>query len=132
MSLPSTNEATTTKSANNIVNLIARHNKKKLQSTVDYMLDPRIDLKYNSSHTQLEQFAIGQVLQIVSVGLNKMISAQAMLENYNSSVSCLKDYHLILKDLNADNKKAVFPQPITVQRNNHNISNAIKALFKVT
>ena len=66
MSLPSTNEATTTKSANNIVNLIARHNKKKLQSTVDYMLDPRIDLKYNSSHTQLEQFAIGQVLQIFS------------------------------------------------------------------
>ena len=132
MSLPSTNEATTTKSANNIVNLIARHNKKKLQSTVDYMLDPRIDLKYNSSHTQLEQFAIGQVLQIVSVGLNKMISAQAMLENYNLSVSCLKDYHLILKDLNADNKKAVFPQPITVQRNKHNISNAIKALFKVT
>ena len=108
MSLPSTNEATTTKSANNIVNLIARHNKKKLQSTVDYMLDPRIDLKYNSSHTQLEQFAIGQVLQIVSVGLNKMISAQAMLENYNSSVSCLKDYHLILKDLNADNKKLFF------------------------
>ena len=132
MSLPSTNEATTTKSANNIVNLIARHNKKKLQSTVDYMLDPRIDLKYNSSHTQLEQFAIGQVLQIVSVGLNKMISAQAMLENYNSSVSCLKDYHLILKDLNADNKKAVLLQPITVQLNNHNINNEIKALFKVT
>ena len=62
--------------------------------------------------------------------LNK--SAQAILENYNSSVSCLKDYHLILKDLNADNKKAVFPQPITVQGNKHNISNAIKALFKVT
>ena len=132
MSLSSTNEATTTKSANNIVNLIARHNKKKLQSTVDYMLDPRIDLKYNSSHTQLEQFAIGQVLQIVSVGLNKMISAQAMLENYNSSVSCLKDYHLILKDLNADNKKAVFPHPITVRLNNHNINNGIKAFFKVT
>ena len=62
MSSPSTNEATTTKSADNIVNLKVRDNKKKLQPTVDYMLDPRIDLKYNSSRTQLEQFAIGQVL----------------------------------------------------------------------
>ena len=60
--------------------------------------------------------------------LNK--SAEAILENYNSSVSCLKDYHLIFKDLNADNKKAVLPQPITVRLNN--ISNVIKALFKVT
>ena len=61
-------------------------NKKKLQPTVDYMLNPRVDLKYNSSQTQLEQFAIGQVLQ--RVGVNKMVNAQAMLENYNSSVSC--------------------------------------------
>ena len=51
------------KSVNNIVNLKVRDNKKKLQPTVDYMLDPCIDLKYNSSHTQLEQFATGQVLQ---------------------------------------------------------------------
>ena len=50
------------------------------------MLNPRVDLKYNSSQTQLEQFAIGQVLQ--RVGVNKMVNAQAMLENYNSSVSC--------------------------------------------
>ena len=62
MSLPSTNEVITTKSANNIVNLKVRDNKKKLQPTVDYMLDPHIDLKYNSSRTQLEQFTIGQVL----------------------------------------------------------------------
>ena len=62
VSLPSTNETTTTKSANNIVNLKVRDNKKKLQPTVDYMLDPCIDLKYNSSRTQLEQFGIGQVL----------------------------------------------------------------------
>ena len=55
------NEATTAKSANKIVNLKVRDNKNKLQPTFDYMLDPRIDLKYNSSHTQLEQFAIGQV-----------------------------------------------------------------------
>ena len=132
MSLPSTNEATTIKSANNILNLKVRDNKKKLQPTVDYMLDIHTDLKYNSSHTQLEQFTIGQVLQIVNLGVNKMISAQAMLENCNSNVSCLKDYHLILKDLNAGNKKAVLPQPITVQLNNHNINNTIKALFKVT
>ena len=46
------------------------------------MLDRHIDLKYNSSHTQLEQFPIGQVLQIVNTGVNKMIWAQAMLENY--------------------------------------------------
>ena len=76
MFLPSTNEATTTKSANNIVNLKVRDNKKKLQPAVDYMLNC-IDLNYNLSHTQLEQFAIGQVLQIVNVGVNKMISAQA-------------------------------------------------------
>ena len=76
MFLPSTNEATTTKSANNIVNLKVRDNKKKLQPAVDYMLNC-IDLKYNLSHTQLEQFAIGQVLQIVNVGVNKMMSAQA-------------------------------------------------------
>ena len=114
------------------MNLKVRDNKRKLQPTVDYMLDSHNDLKYNSSHTQLEKFTIGQVLQIVNLGVNKMISAQAMLENYNSSVSCLKDYHLILKDLNADNKKAVLPQPITVQLNNHNINTAIKALFKVT
>ena len=62
-----------------------------------------------------------------------MTSAQAILENYNSSISCLKDYHLILKGLNADNKKAVLPQPIiTVRLNNYTINNAIKALFKVT
>ena len=85
------NEATTAKSANKIVNLKVRDNKNKLQPTFDYMLDPRIDLKYNSSHTQLEQFAIGQVWQIVSVGVNKMISAQVTLENYNWSFSCLKD-----------------------------------------
>ena len=132
MSLPSTNEVITTKSANNIVNLKVRDNKKKLQPTVDYMLDPRIDLKYNSSHNQLEQFAIGQVLQIVNVGVNKTICAQAMLKNYNSNVFCLKDYHLILKDLNTDNKKSVLPQPIIVRLNNHNINNAIEALFKVT
>ena len=101
MSLPSTNEATTTKSANNIVNLKVRDDQRRF-------------------------------LQIVNVGVNKMTSAQAMLENYNSGVSCLKDYHLILKDLNADNKKAVLLQPITVQLNNHNINNEIKALFKVT
>ena len=117
MSLPSTNETTTTKSANGIVNLKVSDNKKKLQPTVDYMLNPRIDLKYNSSQTQLEQFAIGQVLQ--RVGVNKMVNAQAMLENYNSSVSCLKDYYLILKDLNDDII-------------NHNFNNAVKALFKVT
>ena len=132
MSLSSTNEAATTKSANNIVNLKVRDNKKKLQPTVIYMLDPCIDLKYNSSHTQSEQFAIGQVLQRVNAAVNNMISAQAMLEHYNSSVSCLKDYQLILKDLNADNKKEVFPQPITMQLNNHNINNAIKAFFRVT
>ena len=132
MSLPSTNKATTTKSANNIVNIKVGDHKKKVHPTVDYMLDPCIDLKYNSSHTQLEQFAMGQVLQIVNIKVNKMISAQAMLENYNSSVCCLKQYHLILKDSNADNKKAVLPQPITVQLNNHNINNAIKVLFKVT
>ena len=74
--MPSTNEATTTKSANNIVNLKVRDHKKKLQPAVDYMLN-RNDLKYNSSHTQLEQFAIEQVLQIVNVGVNKIISAQA-------------------------------------------------------
>ena len=67
MSLSSMNEATTTKSASNIVNLTVRDNKKKLQPTVDYMLDPRIDLKYNSSQIQLEQFAIGQVSQIVTL-----------------------------------------------------------------
>ena len=39
------NEATTAKSAKNIVNLKLRDNKNKLQPTVDYMLDPRIDLK---------------------------------------------------------------------------------------
>ena len=59
------------------------------------MLDRHIDLKHNSSHTQLEQFPIGQVLQIVNTGVNKMMWAQAMLENYISSVFCLKDYHLI-------------------------------------
>ena len=114
------------------MNLKVRDNKKKLQPTVVYVLDPRIDLNYNSSHTQSEQFAIGQVLHRVNVAVNNMISAQAMLENYNSSVSCLKDYQLILKDLNADNKKEVFPQPIPMRLNNHNINNAIKALFKVT
>ena len=49
MFLPFTNEATTTKSAKNIVNLKVRDNEKKLQPTVDYMLDPHIDLNYNSS-----------------------------------------------------------------------------------
>ena len=78
MFLPSTNEVTTTKSAKNVVNLKVRDNKKKLQPTGDYMLDPRIDLKYNSSYTQSEQFAIGQVLQIVNIGGNKMCSTKVL------------------------------------------------------
>ena len=77
MFLPSTNEVTTTKSAKNVVNLKVR-DKKKLQPTGDYMLDPRIDLKYNSSYTQSEQFAIGQVLQIVNIGGNKMCSTKVL------------------------------------------------------
>ena len=42
------------------------------------MLDPRIDLKCNSSYTQLEQFAVGQVLQIVNIGGNKMCSTKVL------------------------------------------------------
>ena len=78
MFLPFTNEATTTKSAKNIVNLKVRDNEKKLQPTVDYMLDPHIDLNYNSSYTELEQFAVGQVLQIVNIGGNKMCSTKVL------------------------------------------------------
>ena len=104
--------------------------KKKVQQfvPVDKLLDSRIDLIHEPTNS-VEEFALGQVFKLVNVGANKMLTNQAILDNYDASVSCLKEYHALIK---ASNDSCSLPQPPTVKLNKHNINDVYDALYKVS
>ena len=57
-----------------------------------------------------------------------MITNEAILDNYESSVSCLKEYYALVK---ASDAACALPQPLTIQVQTYNINNVYNALYKV-
>ena len=57
-----------------------------------------------------------------------MITNEAILDNYETSVSCLKEYYVSVK---ASDAASALPQPPTAKVNKHNINNVCNALYKV-
>ena len=64
------------------------HQKKK-PSIID-MLKTEISLKEKHQGDPLKKCALGTLLSIVHTGINKCISFQAILDNYNNSIAGLK------------------------------------------
>ena len=116
------------------LNLNSSHRKKFQYQAVDQLLDPHINLKHVPENI-MEEFAIGQSLRTVHVGANKMISNNAIIENYETSVSCLKEYHGLLVSISnkkdkQDNFSLSSLPPKTVRLNTHNINEVYTTLYK--
>ena len=100
---------------------------KKRTPTIDTMLVPRINFKGHVPRNQSERFALGQALKLINIGANKATSSITTLENYQSSVACVAEWHNIAMK---ETKSRMKPPP-EVKLNNHNINDGYKALLQV-
>ena len=58
-----------------------------IESEISDMLDPKIDFKHKPVNPIEEFAAAGQVSKSINVGVNKMISNNAVIDNYKASIS---------------------------------------------
>ena len=94
-------------------------------------MDPHVDLKRQPENV-FEKFSIGQVFKSVHVSAKKKISSATIIENYKTSISCLKEYYELHKTSNREQtEKFELPPPITVRLHPQNINDVYSALYKV-
>ena len=101
--------------------------KKVVEQRIDTMLDKGINFKGHAPKNISEVYALGQALKLLNIGATRAISSQTTLEQYKSSVSCVREWHEIaMKQL-----KAKMKPPPTVRLNDHNINDGYRVLLQV-
>ena len=92
------------------------------------MLDPKIDFKHKPVNP-IEEFSVGQVFKSINVRVNKMISNNAVIDNYKVSLSCCKELYDLIKSSQAPGTVKL-PPPRVVCLNMHNINESNEALLQ--
>lgn len=90
------------------------------------MLKTEISLKEKHQGDPLKKCALGTLISIVHTGINKCISFQAILDNYNTSIAGLNSYYKVCKALNP---KTNIPRPLSVNVDKNNVADVGKAIY---
>lgn len=91
------------------------------------MLDKSINFKGHAPKDIPEVYALGQALKLLNIGATKAISSTTTLDEYASSVSCVREWHeIVMKQL-----KGSMKPPPTVRLNDHNINDGYRVLLQV-
>ena len=106
-----------------------------IQPTIESLIFPEMDFVGNIyvDLNNSQRLALGHALKVIQVGAKKMISSQAVLENYRNFLDIQKEQYNYYRYLNS---RAVrqgtinLPMPIEVRVNDHNINKGYEALLE--